>query len=505
MNKLINVSYTEENLALQQHVHITVSKSQVTGSGSRDPRVLLNETAYRLHGRPLADFDQCRTYDTYDGQNQTTSPDWYAIEFSEPTTFNCLEMTMGIPYRDGGWWTSLAVEVRVDTGEQWRSVKDLHITPAYNFDDTHNERRPYETYALIFSEVTAHAVRVTGLSGGLAQFTSLARLAVYHRNLSYWNQMYLPRPPLPYIFQLIAPQTIWDLSDSLVKLTGLTITFSFMEYYLDKQRYQQLWRSVRRNYEGEPELWFLIADAMGWDAWSRVDVTTIEDYPVTLTKSSVLLSFHDTLASAVAPVVVDNQVLGQIDTQPVILKETFDWATHQRYAQEHGLPWPTYLAAIERTPQLTREQLEGAAALVGMIANTIANLAHCTLYLEHRLYGARQALKQRSEQHKELVRQAIDFMQRNLETSIDVAEVARAVALTPSYFCALFTEQTGRNPSDFLIDLRIERAKEYLAHTQMSVMDVCVALGYSPSYFSRLFKQRTNSTPSQYAQRKRCR
>lgn len=103
----------------------------------------------------------------------------------------------------------------------------------------------------------------------------------------------------------------------------------------------------------------------------------------------------------------------------------------------------------------------------------------------------------------EIIHQAICFMQDNLETEVGVADVARFVALDPSYFCRLFTERTGRNPRDFLMDLRMDRARYYLTHTEMSVMDVCVALGYSPSYFSRLFKRRMGCTPGQYAQKMR--
>ncbi len=110
---------------------------------------------------------------------------------------------------------------------------------------------------------------------------------------------------------------------------------------------------------------------------------------------------------------------------------------------------------------------------------------------------------QRSGPEPEIIQRAISFMQDNLETDIGVADVARFVALDPSYFCRLFTERTGRNPRDFLMDLRMDRAKYYLAHTEMSVMEVCVALGYSPSYFSRLFKRRMGCTPGQYAQKTR--
>jgi two-component system response regulator YesN len=96
-------------------------------------------------------------------------------------------------------------------------------------------------------------------------------------------------------------------------------------------------------------------------------------------------------------------------------------------------------------------------------------------------------------------------MQEHLEDPIGVADIARAVALSPHHFSALFMEQTGYSPGDFLINLRVERAKEYLARTRMSPTDVCLVLGYSPSYFWRLFKRRTGLTPARYARRARAR
>ena len=141
--------------------------------------------------------------------------------------------------------------------------------------------------------------------------------------------------------------------------------------------------------------------------------------------------------------------------------------------------------------------------LMGMLANNIVNLAHRNLDLQRALDGANRSLDRRAQNRQQIVRQAIDFMQSNLENPIAVRDVAQAVALTPTYFGILFNELTGQTPREYLIGLRLERAKEYLAHTDMSIMDVCVALGYDPSYFSRLFKRRVGCTPVDYARQVR--
>jgi AraC-like DNA-binding protein len=494
-----------ENLALRQGVQIQASLPKPTGAAARDPSVLLNETAYRLNGQPLSVFliNRAKTFDTYDGHNQAHGCDWYELCFPEPVMLNCIDMTMECPNRDGGWWTSLNVEIKKDNDDIWQAVQNLNIVPPYNFEDTPIGRKPYETHALTFERVQAKSVRIIGRPGGLAQFTSLARLAVYHRDLSRWNPGCLPTPPVPYIFRLIAPATIWDLSESLVKLTGLAISLPYMDHYLDAQRYKQWWSRISRNYQGYPELWHLVGDSIGWDEWRRIENNPeITGYMTTEKEPYIRIGFHNTIARAVAPIVIDDEVLGEMSSHVVIIDGNFDPQWHQEYAARHQISWNEYSAAAQRSPHMAIEQLEGAATLMGMIANTIARLAHKNLALQSEIEGLR-TINSRDQQRRALVEQAINFMQEYLEEAITVADVAEAVALSPTYFGIIFAEHIGCTPIEFLIDLRLKRAKEYLAYTDMSVMDVCVALGYNPSYFSRLFKRHAGCTPGQYARNAR--
>jgi len=487
-----------ENLVLRAGVRVVTSIPLPSGGGASDPHVLLNDTAHRLHGYPLSAFDRKRTYDTFDGWNEASEPDRYTIEFPESVSFTCIEMTMGFPFRDGGWWTSLGVETRSEMDDAWTSVHALTITPPYTFEDKRGERRPFETYVLSFASVRARAFRITGRPGGLAQFTSLARLAAYERDFSRWNPLILREPPVPNIFRLIPPRTVWTLSEDLARLTGLTIELPMMEYYLDEQRHRQFWQRTARNYHGEPELWFLYGQAIGWTTWNEMNAAPMPAATEGSAHPCVRTLFHDTLASAHAPIVVDDRVLGVMSTSHVILDDAFDWTWHRDWARQHTIPWRAYQAAVKRTLHKSRDQMEGAAALLGTIANTIANLAH---HLDRTQDGA----DGRARRRHDIVRRAIDLMEQHLEAPITVAAVARAVNLNAPYFCTLFTEQTGLTPSEYLINLRLTRAKEYLEHTTMSVADICAALGYDPSYFSRLFKRHTGHAPGHYARLMRAR
>lgn len=500
------IAYKEENLAYRQGVQLTASISQPMGGGALTPLVLINEAMHRLDGKPLSAFHPGRSYDTYVGRDRPDGPDWYAIEFPEPATFNCLEMTMGIPYPDGGWWTTLNIEVRPTQGAAWQPVEHIQLTPGYNFSDTFYGRRPYETYVLTFQEVTAQVIRLVGYGGGTKRFTSLGRLAVYLRNLSRWNVARVPPPPIPLLFQLIPPDAIWGMSYHFMEAMGFPLFLPLLQCYTDNSRDDRFKHMMTRIYGDGEMLRLLVSNTIGWSTWNKDNNQGwgIWDQPdafspehhTTTRASYVHLTWHNTIARAIAPIIVDGRNLGEIVTTPVLLKGRIDKKRHKRYAQEYGIPWPEYEATMKRTPQMTLEQMEGVAGLIGTITSTMANLAH----------GPKQAgnvINPYSARRKEIVREATDFMEQHLESSITIADVARHVALSPPYFSILFTEEIGHNPSDMLINLRIERAKEYLANTAMSVQDVCRSLGYNTSYLMRLFKQRTGYTMGQYARQMR--
>ena len=485
----------EYNLAQLPSATCSVSHQHPIGGGSSDPNVLLNERAHLLDGGDLNQFDRSLTYDTYGGQQRTLTEDvnWYAIAFPEEQVINCIEMTMGYPHRDGGWWTSLSVEYRTNDAPEWRPVENLVMTPPYDFRDARGERRPFTTHILTFPLIKARQIRLIGQPGGISRLTSLARIGVFHRDLSRWNPLLLGNPPVPKALRLLPPHLVFDLSEHLAEVTGLITAVPLLEYYLDEFRYTRFWQRLSRNYQGMPELWFLLGEHMGWNTWNHMSQTPTEAGPDlhTIKTPYVQPFYHDTFGYAIAPVIVDGQWMTTLSATTAILKDHFDESWHKQHALQLGIPWEHYHAAIERTPQLTWRQLQATAELLGMIANTIANLAPHLLRTPESKEG-------RGQDRKEIVYRAIHFMETHLEDRVTISDVAREVAFTLPYFSTLFTEEMGQSPSDFLIQLRIERAKEFFQHTALSVNDVADVLGYSPSHFSRVFKQRTGFAPHTY-------
>lgn len=83
------------------------------------------------------------------------------------------------------------------------------------------------------------------------------------------------------------------------------------------------------------------------------------------------------------------------------------------------------------------------------------------------------------------------------EISLNV--VAARVCMSPSYFSTIFSKETGKTFIEYLTEVRMEKAKEYLVCTNRKTSDIAFEIGYKdPHYFSFLFKKTQGCTPKEY-------
>lgn len=108
-----------------------------------------------------------------------------------------------------------------------------------------------------------------------------------------------------------------------------------------------------------------------------------------------------------------------------------------------------------------------------------------------------------SEIHERLCR-ARAFINERYHEPIDLDEISREACLSRYHFLRLFREEFATTPHQYLIDRRIEKAKELLRHRRLTVTDVCFEVGFqSLGSFSTLFRQRVGDAPVNYRQRQR--
>lgn len=94
---------------------------------------------------------------------------------------------------------------------------------------------------------------------------------------------------------------------------------------------------------------------------------------------------------------------------------------------------------------------------------------------------------------------ALEYIHEHLADDLSLFEMAEAARLSPFYFARLFKRATGLSPQQYVIKLRIERAKALLTNSGMSITDIAHSLGFgSQSHFSRTFRRHVAVTPAAY-------
>ena len=97
------------------------------------------------------------------------------------------------------------------------------------------------------------------------------------------------------------------------------------------------------------------------------------------------------------------------------------------------------------------------------------------------------------------VQEAITYIRDHFTEAITREQLASSLRCSPAHFSRLFSRTTGYGYKDFLLQCRLEKAKELLQHSHLQVTEIAVAVGYpDPFQFSKIFRKRVGVSPRQY-------
>lgn len=100
-----------------------------------------------------------------------------------------------------------------------------------------------------------------------------------------------------------------------------------------------------------------------------------------------------------------------------------------------------------------------------------------------------------------MIDQVLQYVEENYNTALSTRDIAGRFFMNTSYFSKLFHEQMGCTFSNYLINVRVEKAKMMLTQTNMKLYDIAEAVGYTNvQYFSTIFKEKEGLTPSAFRQ-----
>lgn len=99
----------------------------------------------------------------------------------------------------------------------------------------------------------------------------------------------------------------------------------------------------------------------------------------------------------------------------------------------------------------------------------------------------------------ENIKKVIDYMNENYTAGISCTELSKLINMDKFGFIRSFKAQTGKTPYEYLLDLKIEKAKKMLRLNGYSITEISMLCGFSShSHFTSTFRKKTGVSPTEY-------
>ncbi len=178
------------------------------------------------------------------------------------------------------------------------------------------------------------------------------------------------------------------------------------------------------------------------------------------------------------------------DAEVVPLKEQDCFETTYTFVPRAILPFLEKCQAMDRLWQQS---------------SSIDKLQAQSLFLPFVYETFRQLQMSAAENSKlNLVAEAVHYIHEHYKVSITAEELAGMYNCSASYLSRLFKNQIGVGPIEYLIHIRIHKAKQLLLKSEALIQEIASSVGYTDVYyFSRLFKKHTGSSPLQFREKQK--
>lgn len=136
-----------------------------------------------------------------------------------------------------------------------------------------------------------------------------------------------------------------------------------------------------------------------------------------------------------------------------------------------------------------------------MLSESSKSLENAIAYAEKIISQAIALRDQNSgNKNRSILKTAVDFIDSHyMEEDMSLNKAANAANVSANHFSALFSQNMGQTFIEYLTNLRMNKAKEYLRCTSMRSSEIAGEIGYKDAhYFSYLFKKTQGMTPSDY-------
>ncbi len=156
---------------------------------------------------------------------------------------------------------------------------------------------------------------------------------------------------------------------------------------------------------------------------------------------------------------------------------------------------------IESITLLFKHEIETNAVGSSLYAESLANVLAVHLLRNYCVFRPKiQTYEGGLPKYK--LKQLLDYINANLDQDIKLANLAQVVGMSQYYFCQLFKQSMGIAPYQYVIQQRVERAKQLLKCREIAITDVALECGFAnQSHFTKHFRKLMGITPKAYRER----
>ncbi len=92
-----------------------------------------------------------------------------------------------------------------------------------------------------------------------------------------------------------------------------------------------------------------------------------------------------------------------------------------------------------------------------------------------------------------------DYIKEHYDRKLSLQDLSEMVGLNKNYLSALFKKKTGKNIGNYITEVKIEQAKEFMKSTTLRMNVIAEKVGYEDErYFYKVFKSYTGITTTEY-------
>ena len=154
---------------------------------------------------------------------------------------------------------------------------------------------------------------------------------------------------------------------------------------------------------------------------------------------------------------------------------------------------------LEQLLLLLRTELHKGGAQVGALyIESLANVIAVHLLREYSIQQSPRTTYEGGLGDRRLL-QVAEYVNAHLEQTVKLADLANLAGVSQFHFSRLFKQSMGISPHQYLLQQRVERAKQLLKNSKLAIADIALQCGFnSQSHLGKAFRDATGLTPGRY-------